>query len=61
MSKFRVIASSLNVRRGPGKDHPKDGSLPKDTIVEPSDLSLSEEWYFIDMQLGGRNVKGWIF
>jgi uncharacterized protein (TIGR02594 family) len=24
-------------------------------------MSLSEDWYFIDMQLGGKAVKGWIF
>jgi uncharacterized protein (TIGR02594 family) len=56
MSKFKVIASSLNVRRGPSKDQPKDGSLPKGTLVEPADLSLSEDWYFIETP-----VKGWIF
>lgn len=61
MSQFRVIASSLNVRRGPGRDQPVDGKLPKDTIVEPSDMSLSEDWFFVDMQLGGQAVKGWIF
>ena len=61
MSQFRVIASSLNVRRGPGRDHQVDGSLPRGTVVEPTDLSLSEDWYFIDMSLAGRQVKGWIF
>ena len=61
MSQFRVIASSLNVRRGPGRDQPKDGALPKGTVVEPTDLSLSEDWFFIDMLLNGRQVKGWIF
>jgi uncharacterized protein (TIGR02594 family) len=61
MSQFRVIASSLNVRRGPGRDQPVDGALPRGTVVEPSDMSLSEDWYFIDMQLNGRAVKGWIF
>jgi uncharacterized protein (TIGR02594 family) len=61
MSQFRVIASSLNVRRGPSRDQPIDGSLPKGTLVEPSDLSLSEGWFFIDMQLNGTPLKGWIF
>lgn len=61
MSQFRVIASSLNVRRGPGRDQPVDGRLPKDTVVEPSDMSLSEDWYFVDTQLNGQAVKGWIF
>lgn len=61
MSQFRVIASSLNVRRGPGRDHPVDSALPRGTVVEPTDLSLSEDWYFIDMELDGRTVKGWIF
>lgn len=61
MSQFRVIASSLNVRRRPGKNEPVDGSLPKGTVVEPSDMSLSEEWYFIDTQLNGAAVRGWIF
>ncbi|HWN10440.1 MAG TPA: TIGR02594 family protein [Pyrinomonadaceae bacterium] len=61
MSQFKVIASSLNVRRGPGRDHPKDGALPRGTVVEPTDLSLSEDWFFINMQVNGTPVKGWIF
>lgn len=56
MSQFKVIASSLNVRSGPARDQAKVGSLPKGTIVEPSDLSLSEDWFFIESP-----VTGWIF
>lgn len=61
MSQFRVIASALNVRDAASRSSNVVGSLPKGTIVEPTDLSLSEDWYFIDMTLDGRSLKGWIF
>lgn len=61
MSQFRVIASSLNVRESESRSSTILDKLPKGTIVEPTDLSLSEDWFFIDMTLDGRAVKGWIF
>ncbi|HEV2826734.1 MAG TPA: TIGR02594 family protein [Pyrinomonadaceae bacterium] len=62
MSQFRVIASSLNVRDAANRDTSTIvGKLPKGTVVEPTDLSLSEDWFFIDMTVDGKNVKGWIF
>jgi uncharacterized protein (TIGR02594 family) len=61
MSQFRVIASSLNVRDAASRSSNVIGKLPKDTIIEPTDLSLSEDWYFIDMTVGGQDLKGWIF
>ncbi len=61
MSQFRVIASSLNVRDAASRSSNIVGKLPKGTLVEPSDLSLSEDWYYIDMTLNGKRVQGWIF
>lgn len=61
MSQFRVIASSLNVRDGASRSNDSVGKLPKGTVVEPTDLSLSEDWYFIDMTLNGEKLQGWIF
>lgn len=61
MSKFRVIASSLNVRESPGTDSAINAKLPRNTIVEPIDLSPDEKWYQIDMTLNGERAEGWIF
>lgn len=61
MSRFRVIASSLNVRKGPNTDTSIVTKLPRNTIVEPIDLSPAEDWYMIDMPLNGERAQGWIF
>jgi uncharacterized protein (TIGR02594 family) len=61
MSQFRVIASSLKVRDAASRNGIVLDKLWKGTIVEPSDMSLSEDWFFIDMTLDGRSIRGWIF
>lgn len=61
MSKFRVIASSLNVRQEPSKNAPILGGLPRNTIVEPLDLSEDGSWYFAKTASNGSNLEGWLF
>jgi uncharacterized protein (TIGR02594 family) len=61
MSKFRVIATSLNVRRKPNTASEIVGKLSKDAVVEPLDLSLDEKWFFVQMNVAGKQLEGWIF
>lgn len=61
MAKFRVVASSLNVRTGAGKSHSIVGQLPQNTLVEPLDLSLDEKWYFVNLKQKGKPLEGWIY
>jgi uncharacterized protein (TIGR02594 family) len=61
MSKFRVIASSLNVRQQPSTESEIKGKLPKNTVVEPLDLSPDEKWFFVQLNVAGKSVEGWIF
>jgi uncharacterized protein (TIGR02594 family) len=61
MSRFRVIASSLRVRQQPNTDSQILGNLPRNVIVEPLDLSPDEKWFFVQLDLAGNRVEGWIF
>lgn len=58
--KFRVAASSLNVRVGPNINDLVITALLRNTLVEPIDVSLDERWYQIEVQQGGTTVRGWI-
>lgn len=60
MAKFRVTASSLNVRTGPSTNDLIITVLPRNTLVEPIDVSLDERWYQIEVQQGGNTVRGWV-
>ena len=61
MSRFRVIASSLNIRKEPSTNSQIRGKLAKNAIVEPLDLSDDEKWFFVQVDLAGNRVEGWIF
>jgi uncharacterized protein (TIGR02594 family) len=61
MSRFRVIASSLRIRKEPNTNSEILGNLPKNVIVEPLDLSDDEKWFLVQMDLAGNRVEGWIF
>ena len=61
MSKFRVIASSLRVRKEPNTASQILGTLSRDVVVEPLDLSADEKWFFVQTDLTGNRVEGWIF
>jgi uncharacterized protein (TIGR02594 family) len=60
MAKFRITASSLNVRTGPSINDLIITALPRNTLVEPIDVSLDERWYQIEVQHGGNTIRGWI-
>jgi uncharacterized protein (TIGR02594 family) len=61
MSRFRVVATSLRVRQHPSTESDILGALPRNTIVEPLDLSSDEKWFFIQMDLAGNRIEGWVF
>ncbi|HSE35863.1 MAG TPA: TIGR02594 family protein [Blastocatellia bacterium] len=61
MSRFRVVASSLRIRQQPSTHSEILGSLPRNVIVEPLDLSLDEKWFFVQVDLAGSRVEGWVF
>lgn len=60
MTKFRITASSLNVRTGPSTNDLIIMALTRGTLVEPIDISLDERWYQIEVQQGEDTVRGWI-
>ena len=61
MSRFRVVASSLRVRKTPSTNSQTLANLPKDAIVEPLDLSADEKWFMIQMTVAGNPIEGWVF
>ncbi len=56
MSKFRIKASSLNIRKEPGKEFAKIGSVLKGEIVEPTETSPDGKWSKIKKD----GIVGWV-
>lgn len=56
MSKFRIKASSLNIRQEPGKEFAKIGSVLKEEIVEPTATSPDGKWSKIKKD----GNEGWV-
>jgi len=54
MRRYRVTASALNVRRGPGTGYQKIGRLPRGEVVEPVD---APDWLPIHLKDG---QVGWV-
>jgi uncharacterized protein (TIGR02594 family) len=61
MSRFRVIASSLRVRQQPNTESQILGNLQKNAVVEPLDVSQDEKWFFVQVDLAGKQIEGWVF
>jgi uncharacterized protein (TIGR02594 family) len=61
MSTFRVIASSLRIRQQPNTNSQINGNLSRGALVEPIDVSPDEKWFFIQTNLDGHAVEGWVF
>lgn len=61
MARFRVIASSLRVRQEPNTESQILGNLQKDAVVEPLDVSQDEKWFFVQVDLAGKQIEGWVF
>lgn len=60
MSRFRVVCNVLNVRETPSTSATILGKLRRGSVVEPTDLSADEFWYFVNVELDGRSVEGWV-
>jgi len=61
MSRFRVVASTLRVRKQPNTASQVLGNLLRNVLVEPLDLSLDEKWFFVQMEVAGDRIEGWVF
>ena len=59
--KYRVTASLLNMRKGPGTDHPVTAQLSSGTIVERLQRSDDGKWYQVQAEIDGDTVDGWVF
>ena len=60
MSKYRVVCSSLNVREEPTTSARILGKLKRGRMVEPTDLSADEFWYFVKVIVDGESIQGWV-
>ena len=60
MTTLRVEASVLNLRQGPGKEHPVVTRLPKGLIVEQIAESTDGRWLQVRTTLQGEAVTGWV-
>ena len=60
MTTLRVEASVLNLRQGPGKEHPVVTRLPKGLIVEQIAESTDGRWLQVRTTLQGETVTGWV-
>ena len=61
MEKFRVTASLLNLREGPGRTERVIDQLPQGTQVTRSEMSSDRKWSRVQAELDGEAVKGWVF
>jgi uncharacterized protein YgiM (DUF1202 family) len=61
MTTYRVTASSLNLREGPGTNHSIVAALPQHKILEQFDVSEDSSWYRVrTTAMDGPAVEGWV-
>ena len=60
MPKFRVTAGVLNLRGGPGTNHPVIKPLPIDTVVERLETSSDGKWFRVSVEVEGQTREGWV-
>lgn len=59
MSQHEVTAGLLNLRAGPGPDHPAITQLPRGTVIAPDLVTSNGDWLHVRVP-GTTGLSGWV-